>query len=200
MLKIFLFIQLLTVKLIFAQSTTGYSNTTIGEKFLVGADFGLDFSPSSGFGLGLRAQKEVAPKTSIDGGLAMGSGERERNIFAGLTFNAFPDYANQPAVFLKAFVEFAEMDNDNFNLIGFSPIFSKGLSIVNREYHLFAALPVRYIMGSQHGKSSRVSMGLNVGTTTPLTEWNPDLLGLVEMNFNLRRSYNALVFGVAKLF
>jgi hypothetical protein len=183
-----------------AQSAVGFTPYPIQERLVVGAEAAYDFSPSSGAGLGLRVGKQVHPDVSIDAGLALSSGERSRNLYVNAAYELFPDYGHQPAVYLKGGLEFLEMDDDTVNQLALSPIFSKGVSIVETPVYLFAALPFRYIVGDKDSRDSKLSYSFNPGAVVPLNLWTEGLLGTVEAHFNLRHSHNALTLGFAKMF
>lgn len=183
-----------------AQSVTGLTLVPQGERWVGGGEFSYDFSPSSGPGIGLRAQKQIIPEVQLEGGGAFSSGKRERNLYLSLAKTFYPDYGWQPALTLKGFVEFTNMDDDNYNQIGLAPIFSKGVRIVEQDVYFFAGLPARLIIGDDHTRDSRFSLGVNTGGTLPLNFWKEDFFGTVEMYFNARKSYNSLSLMVGKLF
>lgn len=183
-----------------AQSVTGFNVAPIGDKFLVGAELGYDFSPSSGAGLTLRGQKEVDPQAKIDGGLTISGGQREQNLFLGMTYQFFPDYGPQPQFNVRGAFEFVQIDDEHYNNILLAPIFSKGVRIVGQDYYLFAGLPARILVGDKKTQEKRFSLGVNAGGNVPMDFWSPGLVGSVEMYFNIRKSYNAITVGLAKTF
>lgn len=184
----------------YAQSVTGFTLVPQGDQWIGGGELTYDFSPSSGPGVGLRAQKQLIPEVLFEAGGALSSGRRDRNLYLSLAKTFYPDYGWQPALTLKGLVEFTNMDDDNYNQIGFAPIFSKGVKIVDQDVYFFAGLPARLIVGDDHIQSSRFSLGINAGATSPLTFWQEGLFGSVEMYFNARKSYNSVSFLVGKLF
>lgn len=198
-LVLFLTIQSLNTPT-FAQSVTGLTFVPQADQWVAGAELGYDFSPSSGAGIGARAQKQIIPEVQLEGGAALGGGRRESNIFLSLAKTFYPDYGWQPALTLKGGVEFSSIDDDSYNILTLAPIFSKGIKVVNQELYMFAGLPARLIVGDDHSQDSRFSLGINAGTTAPLKFWKEDLYGVVEFYFNARKSYNSLTFGLAKLF
>lgn len=183
-----------------AQSVTGLTFVPQGEKYVLGTELGYDFSPNSGAGIALRGQKQIIPEVQLEGGAAISGGRRDRNLFLSLAKTFYPDYGWQPALTLKGGVEFSHYDDENFNIIGLAPIFSKGVKVVEQELYLFAGLPARLIVGDDHRQDSRFSMGINTGATGPLKFWQEDIFGTVELYFNVRKSYNSVTFGLGKLF
>ena len=200
-LRIYLSFMALTLfPYVFSQSVTGLTFVPQGERFVLGSELGYDFSPNSGAGFALRAQKQIIPEVLLEGGAALSAGRRERNIFLSLAKTFYPDYGWQPALTLKGGIELSHIDDENFNILSFSPLFSKGVRIVDQELYFFAGLPARLIVGDDHKQDSRFSLGLNTGASGPLKFWHEELFGTVELYFNARKSYNSVTFGLGKLF
>lgn len=185
---------------VYSQSVTGLTFVPQADRWVAGAELGYDFSPSSGAGIGVRAQKQIIPEVQFEGGAAISGGRRESNIFFSLAKTFYPDYGWQPALTLKGGVEFSSIDDDSYNILDLAPIFSKGVKVVDQDLYFFAGLPARLIIGDEHSQDSRFSLGINAGATGPLKFWQEDLFGTVEFYFNARKSYNSLTFGLAKLF
>ncbi len=197
---VILILSQLLLNFAYSQSVTGLTFIPQGEKFIVGGELGYDFSPNSGAGLALRVQKQIIPEVQLEGGGAISGGRRDRNLFLSLAKTFYPDYGWQPALTLKGGIEFSHYDDENFNILGLAPIFSKGVKVVEQELYLFAGLPARLIVGDAHNQDSRFSLGVNTGATAPLKFWQEDLFGTIEMYFNARKSYNSVTFSFGKLF
>lgn len=183
-----------------AESTIGLAGAQFPKPYYLSSELGLDFSPNSGFGLGLKGGAKLDPDLLLDGGVALGSGERETSLQFGLTQEIFPDHQKQPAFRIKGLIEIANTDDDNYNYVGLVPMVAKGLRIENREYHLYAGLPFRYILGDHVGKRSRLSTGLSLGGITMIPEMGDSIAAMAEFHFNIRRSHSSLTLGLSKFF
>ncbi|MDH4467506.1 MAG: hypothetical protein QE271_05555 [Bacteriovoracaceae bacterium] len=188
----------------YATSTLGLSalpkkSDGVGKQYVSG-ELGIDLSPDSGIGFGGRYSNQFDENSLFDFGLSAGSGERDVNLIFGGTWELFPDYGNQPAFNVKGFYEISRMSKENYNILGISPIFSKGVQAYQMEVYPFIGLPFRYIVGDKNSKGGRFSDALTLGTIIPFKEKWHNLIFNFEAQFNLKRSFTGFVLGLSKDF
>jgi len=163
----FLFISLLVMG--FSGLAFGYgegisSYPLTAEKKLISAEFSGMVSSGGGAGLQARYTQNLNEVTTLDAGFGVSGGERASRIFAGVDYEIFPDYENQPKTSLKATLSNAKEFGDNYNIITLAPTVSKGFNFWGKEGFPYAALPFGVNLNSET-KSYQTTWNLSAGIT-----------------------------------
>jgi hypothetical protein len=151
---------------------------------------------SSGNGTGLEVSYLGTPIDSlnIDAGFAVSSGDQENRLFAGATYEIFPDYESQPKISAKAFIDRNKFEDDTVYGLGFAPIASKGLNMGSLEVFPYASLPLKI---NREGSYTELASSLGFGMTAPITNNSErSVTANFETNINMRNSYTGVALGI----
>ena len=111
-----------------------------------------------------------------EAGVGLGSGERTTRLFAGIDYEVFPDYQNQPKFSVKAGLENASEFGVRRNILGISPTVSKGFEANGKEFFPFFSLPVGISLdGDRNTYKTLANASMGVTGNLPFEEYKNDI-------------------------
>ncbi|MDA8792645.1 hypothetical protein N9N67_05335 [Bacteriovoracaceae bacterium] len=193
-LIVFLLFTTLSVK----ANVIGISTHPMSErKHAVNTEFSSYMNNGEGLGLNARYNYKASKVLSYDAGIGVSEGERANRLFAGTDYMLFEDYASQPRVSIKSFIETADEFEERHYRLGVAPTLSKGFSFWGKEGFPFVALPVSLDLNDDNDTyetTSALAMGI-----TSFYETKSTLMMNVEANIGLSNSYTSIVAGITLL-
>lgn len=176
----------------------GYStHPLLPSKKLLSTELTGIVSNGGGVGIQARYTQNLSKEAVFDAGLGIGGGERSSRIFAGLDYEIFPDYAQQPRVSLKGTLENAKEFDTRMNILSLAPTVSKGFSFWGREAYPFVALP--FAVGlNDDTKTYETMVNLTLGATgkVPLRGYQ-HLTANFEATVDIKDSWTGFFMGVS---
>lgn len=167
------------------------------QKRILATEFTGITSRNGGVGLQARLTQKIGPQTTIDGGLGFAGGERSGRIFAGVDYEIFPDYENQPKVTVKAQIENVSEFGERRNILSLAPTFSKGFLFWGEEAYPYIAVPVGVSLQSRDKRyESIVSANLGINGHLPIEGYR-HLTGTLEAQINVKDSFSGLFVGLS---
>lgn len=197
-----MFKNLLSI-LVLAASLPAFANYGMGvvsrpfemKKKMVSAEFAGVFNNGSGAGMQARYRQEINEKVNFDAGIGAAGGERASRFFIGADIEMFPDYGNQPRISTRTSITRASEFNQTHTILGIAPTVSKGLSFWGQEAYPFVAIPLGLNLGEQNTYQTQAALSAGMAMNLPIEGYN-NLIANVEMNVNLKDSYNGLFAGL----
>ncbi len=167
------------------------------EQKMVGAEMTGISSDKGGVGVQARYTQRMTQSITLDAGAGISGGDRSNRIFAGVDYEMFPDYMNQPRISLKTTWTNAEEFDSRRNIIGVAPTVSKGFSFWGKEGYPFVSLPVSLNLDSDT-KQYETMIGANFGILGNLPiEGYRDIIGKVEGMVDIKDSYTGIFLGLS---
>jgi len=164
---------------------------------MISTEFTGILSNGGGMGLQARYTQKINNQLKFDTGLGIGGGERNSRLFAGLDYEIFPDYQNQPRFSLKASYENAKEFNNRYNIFSIAPTISKGFSFWGKEAYPFFTLPVGISL-NENSKKYETIINASFGWTGKLPIKGYDhLTTSVEASLNLKNSWGGVFVGLS---
>ena len=154
---------------------------------------------STGGGIGLQGRytRKINQKMVLDVGAGLSGGERDARFFAGLDYELFPDYMEQPKISIRTTFEHAGEFGTTRNILGFAPKVSKGFSFWEHEAFPYVALPLGLNLDSDTQRNeSQVGMSFGITGNLPFEEYR-NILGVLEANIGVKDSYTGLFAGLS---
>lgn len=176
----------------------GYSTYPMmpGDK-MVSTEFTGIVSSGGGVGMQARYTQNLNKETVVDAGLGISGGERTSRFFAGLDYELFPDYENQPRISLKTSLVNAKEFDNRFNIIAVAPTFSKGFSFWGQEAYPYVSVPFGVRLNDDI-KSYNTTMNLSVGANSRLPfEGYHNLTANIEATVDIKDSWTGVFLGVS---
>jgi len=176
----------------------GYvTHPLLPKKRLIAADFAGNFSSGGGIGVQASYTSKINRDATFDFGMGMSGGERSSRLFAGLDYEFFPDYGNQPRISMKISLENTKEFNQRFNTISFTPTFSKGFNFWGQEAYPFVALPFGVALNDDTNVYE-TTVNLNLGATTRLPfEGYTNLTAKFEATVGIKDSWTGAFLGLS---
>jgi hypothetical protein len=166
------------------------------NKPYIGAEFTGITSTGGGVGMQARYTQKLSSTTTVDAGLGMGGGEMTSRIFAGVDFELYPDYQQQPKISLKAKFENAKEFDIRTNSFGIAPTVSKGFNFWGHEAYPFVSIPYSVQLDAIDNTYHTIaSLNMGISGNLPLEGFR-HLTASAEGIINLKDSYSGVFFGV----
>lgn len=176
----------------------GYTTHPMAEnKRLISTEMTGIVSDNGGMGVQVRYTQKLNKAMAIDAGLGISGGDRDQRIFAGIDYEIFPDYMQQPRFSLKTNVERAEEFKTANTIISVAPTLSKGFNFWGKEAFPYVALPFGLSLNSD-AKSYETITSLNTGINGQLPiEGYSNLNANLELQVGIQDSFTAVLVGLS---
>lgn len=203
MKKINLFLLVFTITALFSIQNlwaygVGVSTFPLNyEKHMLTTEFTGITSEDGGVGLQGRYTAKVNKHIILDAGAGISSGPRTNRFFAGADYEIFPDYMNQPKLSTKVTIENANEYKERRNILGITPIVSKGFNFWGHEGFPFVSLPVTLnLLEKYKTYESTVNITAGMIGRIPFREYK-QLTGSLEVTASLKDSYSGFTLGIS---
>jgi hypothetical protein len=176
----------------------GYSTYPMlpGAK-LVSTEFTGITSSGGGIGMQARYTQNLTKEMTVDAGLGISGGERSSRFFAGMDYELFPDYENQPRISLKTTLVNAKEFENRFNIISVAPTVSKGFSFWGQEAYPYFSLPFGVRLNDT-AKSYETTVNASAGASTQMPfDGYEKLTANAEVTVSLKDSWTGVFLGVS---
>lgn len=176
----------------------GYSSFPLmSDKRLISTEATGVVSEGGGVGAQVRYTYKMNQMLTLDAGLGLSGGQRDGRIFVSSDYELFPDFMDQPRVSVKTSFENTKEFGVRKNIFSVAPMVSKGFNFWGKEAFPYLSLPVGLSLNSSE-KSYSSTMSANVGINGNIpVEGYQHLMGMAEVQVDLKDSYTAFVFGVS---
>ena len=193
--QLFAFIVLGFSYAVFGQGHGIISYPLAVQQSYVSAEFTGVLSNGRGVGLQARYLHRFNQQLTFNGGFGFSDGKRANQMFAGVDYEVYPDYENQPRFALRTFLERSEEFNHGHTKMGLTPVVSKGFSFWGEEGFPFVSLPLTLDLDSDDKRYAITSqLALGASFPMPVVE-SSRLLANVEIALNIENSYSGFFVG-----
>ncbi len=169
------------------------------EARILSTEYTGRLSNGSSQGLQVRYLHTYTSELNFDAGFQV-SKEDISTLFAGATYEFYPDFENQPKIAARGFIERERNNDQNVTNFGIAPIVSKGYSFSGYPAYPYVSLPMRLSLvelGDDYIFRSSLAMGIS--GNLPF-EGFTNVVGNVEANVNLKDSFSSLSVGLSMNF
>jgi hypothetical protein len=186
-MKTFYFLALLIPLPLFA-SVVGISTHPLTDKARVlSAEMTGFMSGRNELGGGLRYTQEVDRFRKIDFNVSGGQASRGLQMGSGMDFEILPEDLYRPRSSVKTFLQYQELEDESFALVGFAPTLRSGLSANGQEVFPYVAIPSGIRLNTMTNEFV-YSSSFTLGASFPLPDGRDKVLLSLEANKNLGAS------------
>lgn len=152
---------------------------------------------ADGAGIQARYTHKINSTVTLDGGVGIGNKDLNNRAFISADIEFFPDYAQQPRISLKPFIETANEFGNRRNIIGVTPLFSKAITVFERPLYPFVGPSFGLVLDTTERKYEfRTVAAFGVAGKLPFGNFE-NVIFNIEGDWGVQNAYSSLSLGLS---